>query len=914
MTGRLRIWLIERRGYEYLFAPAVTLAILCVAFAERSLWPFGTLSVVTSDMEIQYVGFFGWLTQVLHGDASPFYSFSQGMGEGTAALFAYYLSSPFNLLAWFFTPETCPQLMSVLTLAKLSVASLICYAFLRGRFGAGTVRVLLACSYALSGWCVCECSNIMWLDGAIMLPLIALGTWRLVEQSRCGLLFASVAVAVVANWYTAYMDCLFSVLYFFVCRLRRSRGETGGAGAQNSHGEGGRESFLRSGLRYAATMLLALGASAVVFLPAVLGLMGTKEGSSLVFDASLLHFAYYPWELGASLVVTSGPCGDWDVFAPIWTSSVAVVLAAAHLANRGMPARERLLAALPLLVMLFCLCAGPLDVVWSGFKAVTSFSFRYSFVVVFSLVELAAYGCVSLGEAGERVRVRALGVGAALVAALVALSWAAVLMRTEDTRSSLGALVLTCALYLLQAALLWRAFAGGSALARTCLVCASALTALELGFNASAAFANYHLDADAWGTYLEGVSDVYENVELGSDGVRVGNAAYSFQDSEPGCATTSEGFVLGASSMSEYTSTLGGAMVDMLASLGYSGINEVYGYYYNSPMLVTDSLLGVDYIIDDEQPVASEYVASGDAYGYEGYSLWRNSLAMPAAYGIHSGAGAVSWQADDFDCASTLAELGLDDFWRGFSVVRDPFANQEAMLADMTGEDASGLYVAASVTEDEAASWEEARTWRITVEASGPLYLYEPVLAACQINAIVVVDGEEVQRIGGSFNNNVICLGEYEAGDEVEIALVLLWPTDDGRAVLAAASDADLLCVQTLDTACFAELRGQLDADSVSVDAWGDGHVSMSVSASSDECVLAVVPYDSGWSATVDGQAVELRQCYGGLCGVDVSAGEHVVELRYETPGLRVGAVVSMVSVVVFCIWRRVRLRHAAGC
>ena len=91
----MRDWLIRRRGYEYLAAPLVALLALCAAFAGRSIYPFGNLSVAIWDMDIQYVGLFGWLSNVLRGQGSLAYSWGAGMGEGMAATFAYYLSSPF---------------------------------------------------------------------------------------------------------------------------------------------------------------------------------------------------------------------------------------------------------------------------------------------------------------------------------------------------------------------------------------------------------------------------------------------------------------------------------------------------------------------------------------------------------------------------------------------------------------------------------------------------------------------------------------------------------------------------------------------------------------------------------------------------------------------------------------------------
>ena len=63
-------------------------------------------------------------------------------------------------------------------------------------------------------------------------------------------------------------------------------------------------------------------------------------------------------------------------------------------------------------------------------------------------------------------------------------------------------------------------------------------------------------------------------------------------------------------------------------------------------------------------------------------------------------------------------------------------------------------------------------------------------------------------------------------------------------------------------------------------------------------------PYEDGWTATVNGQPVELQAAYDGLMGVPVQTGDNIVELRYLTPGLIPGAVVGIASVTLFVVWR----------
>ena len=55
----------------------------------------------------------------------------------------------------------------------------------------------------------------------------------------------------------------------------------------------------------------------------------------------------------------------------------------------------------------------------------------------------------------------------------------------------------------------------------------------------------------------------------------------------------------------------------------------------------------------------------------------------------------------------------------------------------------------------------------------------------------------------------------------------------------------------------------------------------------------------AGWQATVDGTPVGLVRGNHAFAAIPVPSGRHRVEVRYHAPGLRVGAMLSGVSVLV---------------
>ena len=421
---RTRASRFARAAAPYLAAFAIPFCVLLAAFAMRGIYPFGDVSVMLYDMPVQYAEYFGWLIQVLHGQGNLLYSNAAGFGGGMFSLFTYYLSSPFNLIALFFTPETVPQLFSVLYLVKIPACAVCCLVLLRGRLlaadaeswrearttaanapaGRQVLLVLLACAYALTSYVLGYASNIMWLDGVIMAPLAALGAYRLVQRRACGGLFAACACAIVFNWYTGYMVCLLCVLWFFyeLARNRSLRGRR-----------------LRRCWRFAATMALAVGAGMVVLIPTALALLGGKgTHAGLASLACNTGLARNPLAVADLFCIGTLPGITTQANLPALTISALVLVGVGmFLANGAVGRRERIAGTAFALVMATSLVFTPVATIWSGFVPESSYTNRNGFAILLVMTALAAEGLLALSRLDARPRRRCalIGGGAALV-------------------------------------------------------------------------------------------------------------------------------------------------------------------------------------------------------------------------------------------------------------------------------------------------------------------------------------------------------------------------------------------------------------------------------------------------------------------------------------------------------------------
>ena len=80
-------------------------------------------------------------------------------------------------------------------------------------------------------------------------------------------------------------------------------------------------------------------------------------------------------------------------------------------------------------------------------------------------------------------------------------------------------------------------------------------------------------------------------------------------------------------------------------------------------------------------------------------------------------------------------------------------------------------------------------------------------------------------------------------------------------------------------------------------------YISGTVNAAQNGWLFLSIPLEDGWTAYVDGIQTDIQKANYAFCGIRIDAGEHKVELRYNTPLLKESMVISCVGVVVFGVW-----------
>ncbi|MFB7593461.1 YfhO family protein [Streptomyces sp. NPDC056160] len=387
-----------------LLAALLTATAFCAADAVAGSYPFGPRTRSVNDLGNQYVPFHAHLWDLLHGraDGGLLVNWQSGYGSSFLPDLGTYLSSPFALLVALFPRDEIDLVVYVVTALKtMSAGAAMAWLLLRLRPGRWWAAGLLGAAYALCGWSLADASyNPMWLDGLVALPLLCLvGEWALSGRRRL-LGVVIVALAWIANFYTAYMATLGAglvlLLRLWLGRLPRRRA-------------------LRAAGRAAATVALGVGLSA----PLVTVIY---RGTQHAYPGRVTHFSPVPAEdVLARLLPTTYGFGSPALF----VGTTALLLALALPFHSAAPKRVR--AGWPLLVAAVALSLQwtPTHLAWHAFATPNGSPYRQAFVLC-ALLVIAAWHTLSYGTPGPR----ALGAAATLLALIAAVASGSGLVRS----------------------------------------------------------------------------------------------------------------------------------------------------------------------------------------------------------------------------------------------------------------------------------------------------------------------------------------------------------------------------------------------------------------------------------------------------------------------------------------------------
>lgn len=360
---------------------AVSAFIMLFVFFIYKLVPFGDKTILRMDLYHQYGPLFSELfSRIVHGD-SMVYSWYTGMGGSFLGNFYNYLSSPLSFLIVLFGDANITEAISFFILTKSALsAAMFCY-FLKKAYGVQDFTcTAFSVLYSVCGYFLAYYWNVMWLDGMVLFPLIALGIQYIIKEKKWLLYTISLAVMMFANYYIAMMLCIVSVLYFIVFYF-----------SEFSVDEDGfwKRLFSRGGI-FALSSLASAGLSAFSLLPTYFALQSSSATNGNFPKNFKMYFGIFDFFANhlAAIDPTIRSSGD-DVLPNVYCGVIVLILVPLYLFLRSIPIREKVchLSLLGLLYISFNF--NILNYIWHGFHFPNDLPYRFSFVYSFIVLVMS---------------------------------------------------------------------------------------------------------------------------------------------------------------------------------------------------------------------------------------------------------------------------------------------------------------------------------------------------------------------------------------------------------------------------------------------------------------------------------------------------------------------------------------------
>ena len=864
MRFSLRRWLYDKRYYIIaFFMPAI---ILFAAYAVFGVHPFGDESVLVLDLNGQYVYYHENMRDILHGDGSPFISWSRNLSGEIMGIYAYYLASPFVFIVMLLPRSMITESLLIMQLCKVGTAAVtFCWYLQASRRSKPLTAMIFSVMYALMAYMIVQLMNPMWLDGLIYLPVICRGIEKLIDEKRMLPFIIPLALMFMAHFYIGWMIAIFTGFYFF-CYYFSIRQDSRFSFRH----------FVLSGLRYVSGGIIAAVCASWVLIPLYFSLkLGKFEFTDPKFEwKTQFDFIDFFRNLLPNMYDTCRPEGSPVVYCGV----ITLILLPLYFMNRRITLRRKIGTGLILLALILSMYVSNIDIAWHGFQVPNWLPYRYSFMLSFILLVAAA-------EAFDNIRGIRIGQIGGVMFGLI------VYILMIDKQKLENANVITA---------IWYSILFTSVY---CLIlyCYRKQKSVTLGVTISLAifltaemfcstlYTLVAIDEDVTYSKYSGYNDY---ITLGRDTVQKiyekDSGLYRIESDYH--RTVNDAMAFGSFGISHSSSTLNAKPIQFLRKLGFS----YGGHYikYKGATYVSDAVLGIKYVMEKSNVGDDEKIAESKSYdkllltnsdGKYIFDVYENPYALPIAF-----------MADN---AAAECELSSNDY---------PFDNQNKLLSSLLSERKENYFhrleVDDMVPENVKSSTYGAHT-RYTTEVEGKNSQIEFLVTAANNNMIYMFMPSSYERRANLWLNKEFLDYYYEGGNMVIQTLGRFEPGEQFSLICTIANDKNEVLFKDkqfywLDEEKFRQAVEELKKHPLEIELFEEDHLKGTITAEKDGIMFTTITNEPGWTIYVDGVKTEPVELYEALIGVPLTAGTHTVEMKFFPKGLAIGIRLSIAGLL----------------
>lgn len=890
----------QRQWPYYLLAFGIPFVLMLIAMAMHDIHPFGIFTenadhpggdnqVLNFDFWHQYFPFLQTLQAKLQQGGSLLYSWVSGLGTNFVSMTAYYIASPLNLLTLLVPAQLLREAVTVGILIKLGCAGLFFYLFAKKTFDRGPLLTLAFSSlYALCNYATGYYWNIMWLDVFCLFPLVMLGTRELFLHSKFKLYTVTIALSLIFNYYIGFMVCVFVAISFFAYSVL--------------YWSGWKAALEKLGL-FALFSALGCMLSAVMTVPAFLGLQSTQGAAS--GGAGALRILHGFEELFSMLLSYHDPVAI-DGLPNIFCGLVCVILLFTLFWSTRIGLREKLVTLGVMVVLFLSLNLNWLDYIWHGLHYPNQVPHRFAFIVSFCLGALALH---AIGKMEKMDKWDVIGTG--IFSALFLFTCGVAVFGPEggvfadnllDGKLILAINLVLAAFYLLLLYLRQKDMVHKKAF--SLLICfAIFLELLPTAFIGietvgPTSYSGYTPHKEGFDALMEQV----ESLEKDENAFYRTEFIANWSCNDPA--------LYGYNGVSLFSSTANAGVSRLMHALGLpaeAGSNR-YCYAQNTPLV--NSFLNLKYLINKEIKLKDENFLE-KVVTNSTTTLYKNTAYLPLGFMV--GSAIQNWVPDSLYCFETQNQLfglstGLSERLLTSLELIPSTSTTGLSLRGLNEKDDGDFFHNYTIRYDNLENNEDELNMVLdaTVPATGAVYAYMTVPGAKDVQ--VYCNGSLQRSVTlkeATVDHCAVYLGNYNQGDRLSLSAKI------DSIYINGYCNVQVAC---FDNSLFERGWALLADETWQLTKFSDDHLIGTVNAQTDGILYTSIPYEKGWAAYVDGQAVETVILGGAFVGVPVAAGDHNLELRYVPQGLIPGAWISAIALIALIALCFITKKHPLPC
>lgn len=823
----------------------ISTIIISVIYTLSKIAPFGNNSMLDVDFYHQYGPLLNELYDRVKEGSSLLYSFNTGGGLPFYRNFLNYLSSPFNIVLFLFKKENIVMAFSCIIGLKVIFASGMMSIYLKKTFKKdGVLLTIFSVLYAFSGYFCSYYWNIMWLDGMVFLPLIMLGINKLVDDEKPIFYTIFLSIMLIANYFIAYMICIFAVMYFFGYLFYR-------------YGFSLKKTYKKI-ILFILFSILAAALVSFALIPLYKALSSISATSDSFPELTLqfkFHELLFNHLTGVNRTVfASDELPLPNVYAGLLTFTGVILF----FINKKINIRAKLLAFLILLIFVLSFNLNSLDFIWHAFHVPNDLPWRYSFIYVFIFITIGYYGILRIKD----LKKSSVFASSFISLIIILLAYKFSFKNIDFDRTIIN--IIFVLLYLLIFLFTQFKKINKKIIYALIIIFVSAECIYGIDYN-------WNIDHDI-ATFM---SDKKTYEKLISETTSKDNDLYRMEKTD--YLTLNDAAWYNYKGISTFTSMAYESVSKFQRKLGLSGnnINSYYYKYYNTP--IYNTMFDIKYLMGSyiENPYYSYLKTDGKVdlikYNYSSSLLYGVDKKIKGYYPEEY--NPFKNQSDFVSLTTNTTDIYTD------VLVKDVIGGEITPSDFKNNSNGEFNYIL-----DDG---QDSITFMLDNKVNQNIYLY--------INGSNV-NGFEVDDKYYSITSDeyyTVDVGTKEIGD-VKVKINFKDNNDDGIIKFYAYA---------IDDDKFKEFYNEINKNILKVTSYSDTLIEGDVTLKSDKVMLSTIAYDTGWKVYVDGKSVDTYKIADSYLAFDIKKGSHKIKLVYYPDGMKLGIITSFISLAIIFIY-----------